>query len=90
MQPLINRLRSFLERMLQGAFPDYAHAPSKSEEHSCMPSVAIDIPLEFMPPEVFVGLRGGCISAAFMSVPETAMNENHSLVLGEYKVGRAR
>lgn len=90
MQPLVNRLRSILERMFQGAFPDYGHAPSKSEQHLRMPSVAIDILLEFMSPELFVGLRRSCVSAAFMSVPEAAVHKNHSLVFGEHKVGRAR
>lgn len=89
MQPLFNRLRSVLDRMLQRAFPDDCHAPAKRVEHLHMASVAIDIPLKFLPPELLVGPGSSCVAAAFMPVPETTMDEHHRPVLREHKVGRA-
>jgi len=89
MQPLANRLCSIIERMFQSAFPNYGHAPSQIEQNIHMLSVAIDVLLKFMSPELFVGLRGCCVSAALMSVPEAAVHKNHSLVFGKHKVGRA-
>lgn len=89
MQPIINRLRSPLDRVLQGALPDDRHAPAESMEHLRMAPVASDISLEFLPPEIFIGPGSGCVAAAFMSVPEAAMDEHHCSVLWEYKVGGA-
>jgi len=89
MQPLLNRLRSVLDRMLQRAFPDDCHAPAKRVEHLHMAPVAIDIPLKFLPPELFVGLGRGCVAAAFMPVPETTVDEHHRPVLREHKIGGA-
>lgn len=89
MQPLLNRLRSVLDRMLQRAFPDDSHAPAKSVEHLRMAPVSIDIPLEFLPPELLVGPGSGCVAAALMTVPETTVDEHHRPVLREHKVGGA-
>ena len=89
MQPLLNRLRSLLDRVLQGALPDDRHAPAESMEHLRMAPVASDISLEFLPPEIFIGPGSGCVTAAFMSVPEAAMDEHHCSALREHKVGGA-
>jgi len=89
MQPLLNRTRSLLDRVLQGAPPDDRHAPAESMEHLRMALVASDISLEFLPPEIFIGFGSGCVAAAFMSVPETAMDEHHCSALREHKVGGA-
>ena len=90
MQPVLNRLRGLLDRVLQGAFPDNSHAPAKSMEHLHMAPVASDISLEFLPPEIFIGLGCGCVAAAFMSVPEAAVDEYNRPVHREHKVGGAR
>jgi len=87
MQPLLNSLRSVLDRVLQGAFPDDSHAPVKSAEHLRMAPVAIDIPLEFLPPEILIVNGSGCIAAAFVSVPEAAVDKHHRPVLREHKIG---
>lgn len=86
MQPIINRLRSPLDRVLQGALPDDRHAPAESMEHLRMAPVASDISLEFLPPEIFIGPGSGCVAAAFMSMPEAAVDENHRTVLRKHKV----
>lgn len=89
MQPPLNSLSSLLDRALQGALPDDRHAPAESMEHLCMVPVASDISLEFLSPEVFIGPGSGCVAAAFMSVPEAAMDEHHRSALREHKVGGA-
>ena len=89
MQPLLNRLRSLRDRVLQGAFPDDSHAPAESMEHFRMAPVASDVSLEFLLPELFIGPGSGCVAAAFMSVPEAAVDEHHCSALREYKVGGA-
>lgn len=89
MQPLLNHLRSLLDRVLQGALPDDRHAPAEGMEHLRMVPVASDISLEFLPPEIFIDPGSGCVAAAFMSVPEAAMDEHHCSALREHKVGGA-
>lgn len=90
MQPLLDCPCSILHRMLQSAFPDDGHAPAKSVEHRRMTPVAIDISLEFVPPELLVGSGSGRVTTAFVSMPETAVDEHRRLVLREYKVGGSR
>src|SRR3546814_19395878 len=51
--------------------------------------VASDISLEFLPPEIFIGPGSGCVAAAFMSVPEAAMDEHPCFARREHKVGGA-
>lgn len=90
MQPLLHRLCSVFDRMFQSAFPDDSHAPAKGAEHFRMMPVAINIPLEFLLPEFLIGPGSGCVAAAFMSVPKTAMDEYHRSVLRKHKVWGAR
>ena len=90
MQPLLNRLRSLLDRVLQGALPDDRHAPAESMEHLRMAPVASDISLEFLPPEIFIGPGSGCVAAAFMSVPEAAMDEQGDSILRKNEIWTAR
>lgn len=52
-----------------------------------MTPVAIDIPQEFLPPETRIFNGSGCVPAAFVSVPETAVDEYHCPVLREHKIG---
>lgn len=90
MQPLLNHLCSFLDRILQSAFPDDSYAPAKSMEHLHMALVAINVSLEFLPPEILIGPGDGCIAAAPVSVPEATVNKYHCPVFGEHKVGGTR
>ncbi len=89
MQPLPNRLRSLLDRVLQGALPDDRHAPAERMEHLRMAPVASNISLEFLPPEIFIGPGSGCVATAFVPMPEAAVDEHHRPVLREHKVRRA-
>lgn len=86
MQPCLNRFYSFLDRMFQSAFPDNGDAPTKSLERLSMAFVTVNVPLEFLTPELFVGSRNGCVATVFVPMPETAVNEYHCLVLREHKV----
>ena len=51
--------------------------------------IAIDISLEFLSPEILIRPGSGCVSAAFVSVPEATVDEHHRPVLREHKVGGA-
>lgn len=86
MQPLINRLRSLLDRVLQCALPDDRHAPAERMEHPRMAPVTIDIFLELLLPEHLVGPGSGGIATALVSMPEAAVDENHGPVLRKHKV----
>lgn len=89
MQPLFDCPCSILSRMLQGALPDDGHAPAKSLEHGRMTPVALDICLQFVPPELLVGSGRGRVTTAVVSMPETAVDEHRRLVLGKYKIRRS-
>lgn len=90
MQPFLNRLRSLLGRVLQGALPDDRYPPAEGTERLRMTPVASGVVPEFPAPEIFVGLGSGCVAAAFVSVPEAAMDEHHRSPPREYKIGAAR
>ena len=45
-----------------------------------------DIPLKFFLPEGFIRFRGSGVFAAFVPMPETAVNKNHRLVFRQYDV----
>lgn len=55
-----------------------------------MSRVALDIALEFFSPEIPICFGGRCVPAAFVSVPETTVDEYHSSVLRQYKIRGAR
>lgn len=76
--------------MLQCALPDNGHPPVESLERIHVSSVALDVSLEFLPPEVFIRSRRGRVSATIMPMPETAMDEYHGPVLREHDVRGAR
>lgn len=90
MQPLLHDLRSVLDRMLQGTFPNDGHTPAKVAKHRCMARIPVDVSLELLPPEICVCLREGGVTTAFVPVPETAVNEYHGPVFREYQIGRTR
>lgn len=90
MQPFLNHTCSFYRRMLQCALPDNGHPPVESFEGVHVSSVAFDVSLEFLPPEVAIRSRRGRVSATVMSMPETAMDEYQSPVLREHHVRGAR
>lgn len=86
MQPLLNQSRSVLDRMLQRAFPDGGYAPAKRPKRFHVSSVAVDIAQELSLPELFVGPGCGGVAAAFVSMPEAAVDEHCRPVFREHKV----
>ena len=72
--------------ILKLAFPNGRNPPASTDESFFTTLVALDILSKFLLPEFSIRLRGGGISAAFMAMPETAMNEDCSSVLGENNV----
>lgn len=89
MQPFVDQSRSVLDRMLQRALPDDGHTPAKSPKRLHVSPVAVDIAQELPLPELFVGPGCGGVAAAFVSMPEAAVDEHHRPVLREHKVRRA-
>ncbi len=89
MQPRFNQSRSVLGRMLQRALPDGGYTPAKSIERPHVSSVAHDITQELPLPELFIGPRCGGVAAAFVSMPEAAVDEHYRPVLREHKIGGA-
>jgi hypothetical protein len=51
-----------------------------------MTSVASYVFLELLPPELFVSPGCGCVAAAFVSMPEAAMDEHHRSPFWEHEV----
>lgn len=89
MQPLLDQSCSVFHRVLQSALPDNSHTPAKSLKRLHVSPVAVDIPHEFSFPEIFVTSWCGGVAAAFVSMPEAAVDEYSCPVLWEYEVRRA-
>ena len=68
------------------ALPDCGNPPAGVEEPINRPSVPFDIAFELLPPEVHVRLRRRCVTAAGMSMPVAAVNEDGSAVAGKNDV----
>lgn len=60
-------------------FPYHEHVPAKRSQCCCVPPVAGDVGVEFAQPELTSGLWHDRIEAFFVSMPEAAVDENHSL-----------
>ncbi len=86
MQPLLNQSRSVLDRLLQRALPHGGHAPAKRPKRLHVSPVTVNIAQELPLPELFVGSRGSGIAAAFVPMPEAAMDEHHRSVPWEHKI----
>lgn len=87
MQPFFDNLGSAFDGMFQGALPDDSDTPLKLRKHLHVACVPVDISLKLLFPEIAVGLRCRCVPASLMSVPKAAVNEYHSPVFWEHKVG---
>lgn len=90
MQPFLNDLRGVIDRLLQGALPDDSHTPSKIVKHCSMAGIPRDISSELLLPEFAVRLWRSGVPTAFVSVPETAVNEYDGPVFREHQIGRTR
>lgn len=86
MQPLLNQSRNVLDRMLQRALPNDGYAPAKSSKRLLVSPVSSDIAQELPLPELFVGPGCSGEAAAFVTMPEAAVDEHHRSVFWEHKV----
>lgn len=69
-----------------GTFPDHADTPAEIFViFNCL-FVTFHIPLEFAGPERQVCFWNMMISAVLVGMPETSINENHSVVTGKHNV----
>jgi len=83
-------MRGLLRGVPQCALPNNCHPPALSAQLLDMPRVACNVPLKFSSPELPICLGSGCITTAFVLVPETTVNEYHRLVFWEDQIWRAR
>ena len=75
--------------LLQLAFPDDDDAPAFGFELSPGLLVTLLVPSDFRRPEVGVSLGNRVVLAAFVAVPEAAVDEDDSVVFGEDDIGGA-
>jgi hypothetical protein len=70
-------------------FPDYENFPAGVSQFSEIAFVPFDVALSFCLPEFFAGFGDDFPVAAFVDVPETAVNEDDFFVLWKDKVGNS-
>jgi hypothetical protein len=76
----------FCFRPADTTLPKLEDSPSLLEQFGSVPKVSFHILVEFQSPEFFASSRGCGISAARVSVPKTAMNENADVVARKHHV----
>lgn len=74
--------------LFQFTFPDYNHIPTLGLQLPPYFLVPFLIPPHLRHPEISVGFGDSVILAAFMTMPETAMNEDDCFVFWKNNVGR--
>ena len=74
----------------QLAFPDNDQIPTELLQLFFRISVPLNIPLEFLLPEFHIRGWGRCLSAARMSMPETAAHLDNSPIFRENNIGMPR
>jgi len=72
------------------ARPNREYAPAILAQFSDIAFVAGDIAFEFFTPISLAGFRHSCFATPFMTMPETAVNEDAGFVFREDDVGIAR
>ena len=77
------RIKAFLDF----AFPDDNDMPAGLLQRGLLFFIALDVALEFLRPEFHVGFRHGGDFAAFMAMPEAAVDENHRMPFGQNDIG---
>ena len=75
--------------LAQRAFPDDRDSPAGIEQCVPVTPIAFHIGVELRLPEFRARGRGGCVRAAYVSVPEAAVNETHCSKSGKHQVGGA-
>lgn len=70
----------------QRTFPDNANAPAGFPQRSDTPGISRDIPGNLQMPEILAGFWP-LKEVTAVSMPETAMDEQHGVPLGEHHVG---
>ena len=78
-----------LETIDRLALPNHDPAPTKPREVALVPSVSATVAIEFFLPVLRVALWFGRLPTSRVSVPETAMNENHRSILRQHDVRRS-
>ena len=74
---------------LEAALPDDYGVPAEAGEGLVVTAVALAVALYLRAPEVYVGLGEAEVAAAFVAVPEAAVDEDTGAVLAQDDVGVA-
>ena len=77
------RIKAFLDF----AFPDDNDMPASLFQRGLFFFIAFNVALEFLRPEFHVGFRHCGDFAAFMAMPEAAVDENHRMPFGQNDIG---
>ena len=77
------RIKAFLDF----AFPDDNDMPASLLQRGLFFFITLDVALEFLRPEFHVGFRHRGDFAAFVAMPETAVDENHRMPFGQNDIG---
>ena len=72
------------------SFPDYDCMPAEEAELDAFLYVALFVAFYFLLPELAIALWHYKVFAAFVTVPEAAVDEDDCLVFAQYNVGGTR
>lgn len=73
-------------RRTGSALPKLEYPPSLLEEQGTITGIPCDVLSEFLLPEAFTSARRCGVTAAWMPVPEAAVNENAEPVTGKHQI----
>ncbi|GHE20129.1 hypothetical protein GCM10017767_06500 [Halomonas urumqiensis] len=72
--------------MLQATFPYHQNPPAGFDQLGLLTSVSFNVSDELPSPEILAGGRRGSIEAAFVPVPEAAMDEDNQAMLRKNEI----
>jgi hypothetical protein len=72
--------------MFDSALPYDQDPPSKTCKKTPLVFIPLNVSTQFLMPEVSASCRRGYVEAAWMPVPEAAMNENGHAILAQYQI----
>src|SRR5574344_1457421 len=88
---MYNPLKVILSRFrFEHTLPQLYDVPTHIAQLDTLLIVAILIALYFCLPKFCIRLGQAVVSASFVSMPKTAVDENHSAIFGQYNIGGAR
>ena len=87
---LLNFLKNPVREFFNFTAPNCKHVPAELAQMAGVFFLVLHIALEFFLPELNIAFGGGGLFAAFVSVPEAAVNKNDGVVFRQDDVGFSR